>query len=73
MAYFGDTESGDRLEEQCRHCRFDWKSCPAHKIHMRFNQDQLHNDELKAAMDILIEPETFTCSIFLLLDHAELV
>lgn len=72
MAYFGDTESGDKLNNQCRDCAWAQVECPVLRVHQKFNMLQIHNEDLAEAMNLLIDKETYLCSVFELVERYEL-
>lgn len=57
MAYFANS-SDDRLERQCDKCVIGQDSrCPILLIYMLYNYTQIGNDDLRAAMNLLVDDD----------------
>lgn len=63
MAYFSNSTDGDVLEMQCEDCPLGDKPCPVKLVQLMHNYDQVGNDKLKAAMELLIDKDGI-CQLF---------
>lgn len=69
MAYFSNGTEGMILDEQCAVCIHEDQDagCPIALVQMLYNYDQIGNDDLQAAMNILIN-EKGRCQMKPLID-----
>ena len=57
MAYFSNGSEGEILERQCDDCPLggEGKACPVLGVHLFYNYDQIGNDDLRNAMNVLVD------------------
>jgi hypothetical protein len=70
MAYFANATEGDQLEMQCETCPVGDEACPIKLVQLVHNYDQCGNDQLKQAMNVLIDEEGQCQMLPLLLKRA---
>jgi hypothetical protein len=54
MAYFSNGSEGEILEDQCQECILGLGGCPTYGVQFNFNYDQMSNEKLKEAMNMLV-------------------
>lgn len=54
IAYFSNSTDGDVLDQQCASCPLGDEMCPILAVQLAHNYDQIGNDKLKAAMNLLV-------------------
>ncbi len=54
MAYFANSTEGDTLTRQCDDCPLGQLACPILHVQMAHNYDQCSNEQLKQAMNLLV-------------------
>jgi hypothetical protein len=57
VAYFSNSTDGDILQQQCDECPLgrEGMHCPAFLVQSLHNYDQVGNEKLKSAMELLID------------------
>jgi hypothetical protein len=55
MAYFSNGSEGEILEAQCEVCPLGEQPCPIMAVQLLHNYDQVGNDKLRAAMNLLVD------------------
>jgi len=78
MCYFANSTEGMVLDEQCLNCFYllDTEDrptlCPVHSLHLSYNSEQLKNQQLRDALNVLVN-ENGVCQVKKLVDKIRLV